>query len=302
MQVSSVASPAAPSKTFEVDQAASFTGPSSLAAALPATPSSAEGRWHVAGAARRALTSIKPGDQLLLVASDYEGVNDAWCAITSMPSQQPPTRSPAPRHPRHAGRGDVGVAVVRLAGQLLEHSSDCGDYRLLRPDGTAALWNPPNGHQDRSTGAVIAEFWNASGVTGNANLSVGARHQRRRPGRVSTPFGGPVAVVGAVTTPWAGHDVANPQSGAATQPTMHSPVVRSSACARVGDTFTLFATVGEATRDRSQSLRLQGRKGDHRHARDEPGRVARFGHVAANAATAVGATALLEDPPAPPFP
>jgi hypothetical protein len=301
MQVSSVASPGTPSQTFEVDRAASFTGPSTLAAALPADTSlqlADDGTLPVLLAGR--VTSIKPGDQLLLVANDYAGVNDAWCATTVnaiAATADPVTGAASTLVTLSASTS--GWQSYGWLSQLLEHSSDCGDYRLLRPTGTAALWNPPNPvTKPVPTGAVTAESWNASGVTGNANLSVPVRGINGGDLVLfQTPFGGAVAVVGAVTdTVGLVTNPNNPQSGAATQPNIVVPYTQLSLALGWVSTFILFATVGEG--DAGSVAVRYGFKdvgaiiGMPATTLDAlPASVS----VAADAPPAVGATALLQD-------
>ena len=116
MQVSSVASPGTPSQTFEVDQAASFTGPSTLAAALPADTSlqlADDGTLPVLLAGR--ITSIKPGT----AAPGRERLRGGERRLVRDHRQcHRSNRRPGHRrreHARHAERVDVGVAIVRLA-------------------------------------------------------------------------------------------------------------------------------------------------------------------------------------------
>jgi Baseplate J-like protein len=216
MQVSSVASPGTPSQTFEVDKAASFTGPSTLAAALPADTTlqvADDGTLPVLLAGR--VTSIKPGDQLLLLANDYQGVNDAWCAVAvnAMTATTDPVTGAASTLVTLSA-STSGWQSYGWLSLLLEQSSDCSDYRLLRPTGTAALWNPPNplSENPQPAGGVTAESWSSSGVVADVNLSVPVRGINSGDlVWLQTPFGGSVAVVGAVADTVG--LVTNPNSG-----------------------------------------------------------------------------------------
>ena len=83
MRLSSVATPDVPSQTFEVDTAASFTGPSSIRVTLaPDTTleltNGAPSGVLLAGP----VSGINAGDQLVLVEGDFAGQDDNWSLVT----------------------------------------------------------------------------------------------------------------------------------------------------------------------------------------------------------------------------
>jgi hypothetical protein len=144
MKISSVATPGIPSQVFEVDPGASFTGPSSVPITLPAQTTLApnpDGTLSVLLAGR--VSGVKPGDQLVLVDKSFDGTLDNWAQVTV--SALAPVTDP--------GTGAVNTLVTLSApGSGWQQSlpwllvlgyfdSDCTNYRLMRPTGTAALWN-----------------------------------------------------------------------------------------------------------------------------------------------------------------
>ena len=132
MPVSSVATPGVPSQTFEVDAAASFTGPSSVPVALgpdTALQVSADGTAQSVLLAGR-VSGVSVGDQLVLAASSFAGKDDNWSLVTV--GSITPAADPA------TGALNTLVTWPAPAPPLTGQSTS---YRLLRPATAAALWN-----------------------------------------------------------------------------------------------------------------------------------------------------------------
>ena len=158
------------SQTFEVNQAATHRS-STLAAALPA-----DGFLRLKDdstlpvlLAPGASHHQEPGEPL---AAGHERLRGSERRLMhpSMPSQQPPTRSPAPRTPssRWARRCRGGGGYGWLS-QLLEHSWTAATTACCAPAARplvepAEPWPSPSG--------ALRQVLEYVGVTGNANLSV----------------------------------------------------------------------------------------------------------------------------------
>lgn len=136
LAVASVASAGVPSQTFEAGTPASFTGPSSLPAALAPGPALDVG---ADGEARSVLlagpvSGVGAGDRLLLAGSGYTGQDDNWSLVTV--GGVTPAPDPA-----------TGVANTLLEFSASSRAASAppltgqASYRLLRPSGAAALWN-----------------------------------------------------------------------------------------------------------------------------------------------------------------
>jgi hypothetical protein len=215
MQISSVASAGVPSQVFEVDQAASFTGPSSVTATLPTDTSlrlADDGTLPVLIAGR--VTSIKPGDQLMLATNDFTGTIDSWCAVTATamaPSSDPVTGAASTLVTLSAAKsGWQSSGWLRF---LAEYRGDWGDYRLLRPTGLAALWDPSN--------AILPQFAVEAarirqGETRSVTVNLSAVVRGISAGDTvlfQTPAGGALGVITAVTDTVGA--VSNPNNSAA---------------------------------------------------------------------------------------
>ena len=132
MRVSSGATPGVPSQTFEVDAAASFTGPSNVPVALSADTAlqlSADGTAQSVLLAGR-VSGVSVGDQLVLAGSSFAGKDDNWSLVTvgSITSAADPA----------TGALNTLVTWPAPAPPLTGQSTS---YRLLRPATAAALWN-----------------------------------------------------------------------------------------------------------------------------------------------------------------
>ena len=151
MPLSSVAAPGVPSQTFEVDAAASFTGPSSVPVTLApgtALQVSADGTPQSVLLAGR-VSGVSVGDQLVLAGSSFAGKDDNWSLVT-VGSITPAT---------DPGTGALNMLVAfsastRGPAPVPPLSGQSTSFRLLRPAGAAALWNrgTPIGGQ-----AVVAQ-------------------------------------------------------------------------------------------------------------------------------------------------
>ncbi len=83
MQISSTATPGVPAQTFEVAAAGTFPGASDVFATLPPQPDlcvTASGPASVLLAGK--VTGAKPGDQLVLVKTEWDGTDDNWSQVT----------------------------------------------------------------------------------------------------------------------------------------------------------------------------------------------------------------------------
>ena len=144
MELSSTATPGVASQTFEVDAEATFTGASTLPVGLP--PDTAllvapDSTVNVLLAGP--IGGIKVGDELLLVARNFAGAGDDWCAVTV--SAIAPASDPA------TGALNTLVTLsspvsgwqqsLRWLAVLVTSRPDCTQYRLMRPTGAAAVWN-----------------------------------------------------------------------------------------------------------------------------------------------------------------
>ena len=157
MRLSSVATEGVPSQTFEVDAAASFTGPSTVPVTLATdtilkvnadgTPQSVLLAGQVSG--------VEVGDRLVLACREFAGTDDNWALVTvgaltpltdpgtgvvntqvtfsaggwgPTPAPAPPTPGPSPS-PSPVPAGGPGS------------SPQSAGYRLMSPTAAAALWN-----------------------------------------------------------------------------------------------------------------------------------------------------------------
>ncbi len=83
MRLSSVATPGVASQTFEVDAAASFTGPSSVTGTLPPDTTLQLTNGAPSGVLLAGRVSgVKVGGQLVLVGQDFAGTDDNWSVVT----------------------------------------------------------------------------------------------------------------------------------------------------------------------------------------------------------------------------
>ena len=137
LPVASVATADVASQAFEVGAAASFTGPSSLPVTL--APGAALGVGADGGAQWVLLagpvSGIGAGDQLLLVDDGYAGRDDNWSLVTvGSVTPAPDPASGVANTLLEFSAGTRGPAPVPpLSAQA--------SYQLLRPSGSAALWN-----------------------------------------------------------------------------------------------------------------------------------------------------------------
>jgi predicted phage baseplate assembly protein len=148
MRLSSVATPGVAAQTFEVDAAASFTGPSSVpVTSAPQTDLAVDDAGNpqsvlISGQ----VSSVKAGDRLLLAGKRFAGNDDNWSLVTV------DALGPAP----DPGTGAVSTAIAFTAsgwgpvpaptaqgpaGTAPGASAQATDYRLMRPTAAAALWN-----------------------------------------------------------------------------------------------------------------------------------------------------------------
>jgi predicted phage baseplate assembly protein len=148
MRLSSVATPGAAPQTFEVDSAASFTGPSSV----PVTQApQTELAVDDAGNPQSVLVSgqvsnVKAGDRLLLAGKRFAGNDDNWSLVSVDalgPAPDPGTGAVSTAIAFAAsGWGPVPAPTAQgSAGTGPGASAQATDYRLMRPTAAAALWN-----------------------------------------------------------------------------------------------------------------------------------------------------------------
>jgi predicted phage baseplate assembly protein len=145
LRVSSVATPGAAAQTFEADSAASFSGTSSVPA-IPAAQTALA--VDDAGNPQSVLvsgqvSSVKPGDRLLLAAKQFAGNDDNWSLVsvdTLGPAADPGTGAATTTIALSAaGWGPVPSPGPAVTGPGT--SAQCTDYRLMRPTAAATLWN-----------------------------------------------------------------------------------------------------------------------------------------------------------------
>ena len=156
MPVSSVATPGVPSQTFEVDAAASFTGPSNVPVTLPADTTLLVGADGTPQSVLLAgpVSGISAGDQLVLADSSFAGKNDNWSLVTvgSITLAADPGTGVLNTLVTFSASARGPAPVPPLPGQSTS-------YRLLRPAAATALWNrgAPAGGQPivAQTGATV---------------------------------------------------------------------------------------------------------------------------------------------------
>jgi hypothetical protein len=194
MQISSTATPGVPAQTFEVAAAGTFPGTSDVLATLPPQPDlcvTASGPASVLLAGK--VNGAKPGDQLVLVETEWDGTDDNWSQVTiDTVSQEtdpgtgavntrvafkdtavwgttpgPGVTAPAP----DIGAGaTVAAAEARpfnlgLLGGWMRGAvpspatpRQATDYRLVKPTAAASLWNlgaPPEPVSGTSTPVTV---------------------------------------------------------------------------------------------------------------------------------------------------
>ena len=165
LPVSSSATAGIASQTFEVDAAASFTGPSSLPVTLPPGTALAV---NAGGAPQSVLlagrvSGVRTGDRLVLAASGFAGQDDNWSLVTvgSITPAADPGTGAANTLVTFAASARGGAPAAPLSGPSTS-------FRLLRPTAAAALWNrgaPASGE------AIVAQ----SGRTLTVHLSAAVR-------------------------------------------------------------------------------------------------------------------------------
>jgi hypothetical protein len=165
MRLSSVATPGVPAQTFEVDAAASFTGPSSVPVTLPPDTTlqvSADGTPQSVLLAGR-VSGVSAGDQLVLADSSFAGRDDNWSLVTV--GSITPAADP--------GTGALNTLVTfsastRGPAPVPPLPARSTSYRLLGATAAAALWNhgAPAGGQ-----AVVAQ----TGATLTVQLAAAVR-------------------------------------------------------------------------------------------------------------------------------
>lgn len=145
MQISSTATPGVPAQTFEVAAAGTFPGASDVVATLPPNPDlcvTATGPASVLLAGK--VTGAKPGDQLVLVSTEWDGADDNWSQVTVDTVSQE----------TDPGTGTVNTRVAFTSAAVWGPTSgpdvteppdatpgQATDYRLLKPAAAASLWN-----------------------------------------------------------------------------------------------------------------------------------------------------------------
>ena len=177
LRLSSVATPGAAAQTFEADSAASFTGVSSV----PATPApqtalavdDAGNPQSVLVSGR--VSSVKPGDRLLLAAKQFAGNDDNWSLVSVDaigPAADPGTGAVTTTIALSAaGWGPAPVPAAQGgAATGPGTSAQCTDYRLMRPTAAAALWN----NQAAIGGGQVVIAPSGSGLTVQLSAAVRA--------------------------------------------------------------------------------------------------------------------------------
>ena len=151
MSLSSTATPNAPSQTFEVDAAVTFTGQSNIPVALHPETGLHQDRH---GSPRSVLlagrvTGVAKGDRLILVSRGFAGEDDNWSLVnvTAVTPATDPATGVINTHVRFAKGGwgpatSAGGAAVPTAPNGLKAT----DYRLLRPTAAAAIIGPHPHH------------------------------------------------------------------------------------------------------------------------------------------------------------
>jgi uncharacterized phage protein gp47/JayE len=181
MQISSTATPGVPAQTFEVAAPATFPGPSDVFATLPPDPDlyvTATGPASVLLAGK--VNGVKPGDQLVLVETGWDGTDDNWSQVAvSTVSQETDqgtgavntrvaftgaavwgtTPGPAVTQPAPDVHVDIEAEIEIEAARARSNRGPLGgwrrgtvptpaaaprqatDYRLIRPSAAASLWN-----------------------------------------------------------------------------------------------------------------------------------------------------------------
>ena len=224
MELSSTATPGVASQTFEVDAEAAFTGACTLQVALPPDTTllvAPDSTVNVLLAGP--IGGIKVGDELLLVARNFVGAGDDWCAVTV--SAIAPASDPA------TGALNTLVTLsspvsgwqqsLRWLAVLVSSRPDCTQYRLMRPTGAAAVWNQGGGVKP-----PIVSVSGAGAPAGGATVSLSAVVRAIAPGDLVLfdrgVSGGALAVVTGMGDALAA--IANPSSTAsAAQPPLIVP-------------------------------------------------------------------------------
>jgi hypothetical protein len=154
MRLSSVATPGIASQTFEVDEAVTFSGPSTVPVTLPPNPAlllNFNGSPQSVLLAGR-VNGIQSGDELLLVERGFAGSNDHWSLVSVgavTPTPDPASGAPNTLVTFSAGTwGPSPLAVPAWWQPWVEvfeagpgRAPQAANYRLLRATTTAPLWN-----------------------------------------------------------------------------------------------------------------------------------------------------------------
>ena len=169
LPVSSSATAGIASQTFEVDEAASFTGPSSLPVTLPPGTALAVNADDAPQSVLLAgqVSGVRTGDQLVLAASGFAGQDDNWSLVTV--GSITPAADP--------GTGVVNTLVTfaasaRGGAPAAPLSGPSTSFRLLRPTAAAALWNrgaPASGE------GIVAQSGDTLTLTLTVHLSATVR-------------------------------------------------------------------------------------------------------------------------------
>jgi hypothetical protein len=140
-QFASTPTPGVPAQTFESGPASSFGGATDAPAVLvppadlltsAATEASPDAQSVLLAGT---VSGIKPGDELLLLASSWVGGDDNWAWVTVL------TVAPQP-DPNGGTNTCVTFESVDWGPKNASNPSPAaGDYRLLRPARSAALWS-----------------------------------------------------------------------------------------------------------------------------------------------------------------
>jgi hypothetical protein len=143
MQLSSTPTPGVPAQTFEA-VAASFSGPSDVAATLPPNQALAVTNAQPASVLLAGkVTGTKAGDRLLLVHQAWAGTDDNWSEVTVQ------TLSPE----TDPGTGAVNTRVAFTPAAVWGTGTttappppvNAADYRLMKPTAAASLWSLKQG-------------------------------------------------------------------------------------------------------------------------------------------------------------
>ncbi len=229
MRLSSVATPGVPSQTFEVDTTASFSGPSNLPVRLPAHTTlspRADGTVDLLLSGR--VSGVKLGDELLLVDRNFAGTTDTWVLVTVAalaPAVDPSTGAENTVVTLStSGAGWQSIFWLYVLAHMLP---DATGYRLLRPTGTASVWNQGGGSQG---GSPISVSFGTNVDQGAVHLSAVVRAIAagdlvllRHPtvGGVLASVSRAADGLGTVSYPTPGHE--GPAPGASTSVTSTTP-------------------------------------------------------------------------------